>query len=376
MKSWVKHLAWLATGLGLAPGAATAEEFSIIDNSTILGRNYGYADQTRDGSETPVGEVDLVVETAVFFKNLELIDLGALDGETFFGAIVPVRARYKPSDAITIELGAVLGQNFGDDDSIDEIEPLIRIVAEPADDVFLIGGTLAQTHWMHEALLDDTTRYRDLTEQGLQVRVDRANWKQDTWINWRIREGEIDAEEFEIGNASQLRFLNDMVRLDAEVLWSHAGGQISTSRRVDDNFVGRIGGSVGVAQPGGVGWIEDLRLGLHGFGSSFSTKDTDSVTNSGVEVKAQADLAPSETTRLRVHGSFYSGDALIAERGDPLYGFDEYAQLGASAVWSLGDNLQIEAGGAAQQANDELNWSALISLSWGATFDLGSIRAR
>ena len=376
MKTWMKRVAYLASGLGLAPFAASAEEFSLIDNSSILGQNYGFADQTREGTETPVGEIDLVVETAVFFKNLELIDLGELDGETFFGAIVPVRARYAASDSISIEIGAVLGQNFGDDDSIDEIEPLIRIVAEPADDVFIIGGTLAQTHWIHDALLDDTARYRDLTEQGLQVRVDRAGWKQDNWINWRVREGEVDAEEFEIGNASQLRLLNDLVRLDAEVLWAHAGGQISTSRQVDDNFVGRIGGSVGVSEPGGIRWIEDLRLGVHGLGSSFSTKDTDSVTSSGVEVKAEAELAPNDSTRLRVHGSFYSGDGLIAERGDPLYGFDEYAQLGASAVWSLGENLQIEAGGAAQHANEQLNWSALISLSWGATFDLGGVRPR
>ncbi|MEL6663339.1 MAG: hypothetical protein AAFR33_10070 [Pseudomonadota bacterium] len=376
MKTWIKRLACLASGLGLAPFAAYAEDHSLIDTSTIIGQNFGYADQTREGAETPAGEVDLVVETAVFFKNLELIDLGELDGETFFGAIVPVRARYAPSDSVSIELGAVLGQNFGDDDSIDEIEPLIRIVAEPADDVFLIGGTLAQTHWMHDALFDDNNKFRDLTEQGLQVRVDRASWKQDTWINWRIREGEIDAEEFEVGNASQLRLLNDLVRLDAQVLWAHAGGQISESRRVDDNFVGRIGGSVGVSQPGGVSWVDDLRLGVHALGSSFSTKDTDSVTSGGVEVKAQADLSPTEGLRLRVHGSFYSGDGLIAERGDPLYGFDEYGQAGASAVWSLGDNLQIEAGGVAQYAGDELNWSALISLSWGATFDLGGIRAR
>ncbi|MEL6567304.1 MAG: hypothetical protein AAFQ22_02725 [Pseudomonadota bacterium] len=372
MKSWVKRIACLASSLGLLPFAASAEDFSLIDNSTVLGQNYGFEDQ----SGTPVGEVDLVVETGVFFKNLELIDLGELDGETFFGAILPIRARYAASDTVSVELGAVLGQNFGDDDSIDEIEPMIRIVAEPSDNMFIIGGTLAQTHWIHDALLDDTARYRDLTEQGFQFRVDRSAWKQDTWINWRIREGEIDAEEFEIGNASQLRLLDDLVRLDAQVLWSHAGGQISESRRVDDNFVGRVGGSVGVAQPGGLSWIDDLRLGVHGLGSSFSTKDTSSVTSGGFEVKAQADLAPNDASRLRIHGSYYSGDGLIAERGDPLYGFDEYGQVGASAVWSLGESVQIEAGGVAQQAGDELNWSALISLSWGATFDLGGIRAR
>lgn len=376
MKSWMKRAACIASGLGLTPLAATAEDFSLIDNSTILGQNYGYADQTREGAETPEGEIDLVVETAVFFKNLELIDLGELDGETFFGAIVPVRARYAPSDSISIELGAVLGQNFGDDDSIDEIEPLIRIVAEPADDMFVIGGTLAQTHWIHDALFDDTNKFRDLTEQGLQFRVDRAGWKQDTWINWRIREGEIDAEEFEIGNASQLRFLDEMVHLDAQVLWTHAGGQISESRQVDDNFVVKLGGSVGVSQPGGMSWIDDLRLGAHAFGSSDSTKDTATETGDGFEVRSSVDLAPNEATTVRLHASYFEGSDFINRRGDPLYSFEDYAQLGASAVWSLAENLQIEAGGVAQQAGDELNWSAMISLSWGATFDLGGIRAR
>ena len=51
---------------------ATSEEYSMIKDSTVLGQNFGYPSGTPRQSQTTIGDIDLVFETAVFMKNLEL----------------------------------------------------------------------------------------------------------------------------------------------------------------------------------------------------------------------------------------------------------------------------------------------------------------
>lgn len=372
-------LTTLGAGLSVAlatAGMATAQEHSHISDSTVIGQNYGYASGTPGQEETPIGEFDLVLETAVFIKNLELIDLGTLEGETLIGAIAPLRARYRASERVTFEIGAVLAQNFGDEDSLETIEPLIRIVAEPTDDMFVIAGTILPTHWSHQALFDDNNKFRDTTEQGFQFRVNNDVFKHDSWINWRVREGVFDAEEFEIGTASQLRLLEDKVRLDLQGHWTHAGGQISLSPRVDNNFAVMAGGSVGTGPLYDYDLIEDARLGAQAFFSSDDTRTTDPEEGSGWEIDGELILAPSETSKVRLHAAYFNGSDYFSRRGDPLYNFDDYAQLGASGLWRVGENVNLEVGAVAQQNDGTTNWTALINLTFGTAFTFDGIRPR
>lgn len=365
-----------AMSLGFAAAPAVAQEASILSESTVIGQNFGYPTGTPGQDTGETGTTDFVAELAVFFKNHELLNLGDIEGETFFGVLAPVRFRHYASETVTVELGAVLGQNFGDEDSLDEINALIRVAFEPADNMHIIGGTLIPTHWTHDALYDDVQKFRDLTEQGLQWRVDRENWKQDTWINWRIREGEIDAEEFEVGNATQLRFFEDRFRLDGQLHWAHAGGQISLSPRVENNLAVMAGMSWGFAQDLDIDLIEDLRIGASAFYSSDDTKQTDQVNGDAWEVSAVMDLRPSEGTLVRIDASYFNGSDYLARRGDPLYTLEDYAQLGATGIWSLGENGRIEAGAVWQGTEDHSNYTAQVNLIWGTAFIADAIVRR
>ena len=355
-------------GLSLMAGAASAQESSLINTSSVVGQNYGFPTGTPDQNVGATGTTDFVLELAVFMKNHELLNLGAIEGETFFGVLVPARFRFEPSDRTTIEVGAVFGQNFGDNDLLDEISPIIRLVHQPREDMFVIGGTLVQTHWIHTGLFDDVWKFREISEQGLQWRVDNDGWKQDLWVNWRIREGSVNAEEFEIGNATQLRFFDDRVRADVQFHWTHAGGQISTSPRVENNFVAMFGGSIGFAEDIGSDWIEDLRVGAAGFYSTDDTKQTNQVTGNGFEVFATLDIAAPGNGLYRFDARYFSGEDFLPRRGDPLYTLDDYGQLGATGVWSVGDNVQLEVGAVAQFTDDQLNYTAQINLVWGTAF--------
>jgi hypothetical protein len=317
-------------------------------------------------------QLGLALETAFFFKNLELLGHDDIDGETYFGVIAPLRLRYRANEDLSIELGAVLGQNFGDNDSLDIATPLVRLVYEPADGVFVIAGNIFPTHWIHQALLDDTQRFREDSEQGMQLRVDRAFWKQDTWINWRIREGDVRAEEFEIAHTSQLRVFDAALRVTAEFMWVHAGGEVSTSDRLENNLNYSIGGSYGQKLPS-LDWFEEVRVGGRVLFSSDDTRDTSRTTGHGSEYFAHVDLQPLSHLSARISGSYWDGDDFLGRRGDPLYRFAEYAQFGGSLIYRLTDLLRIETSIVGQLADHEDNYSYLIYLTWGEVFPLAGV---
>ena len=208
--------AFLCVSGWLLTHGLSADEFSILRNSTVIGRNFGIPPVIEFDREVLVdgifvrqveaGDLSLIAEVDFFAKNLELTGSPNIDGETFFGYAVPIRLNYLASDQVQIELGAFLGRNYGDDDSLDNAEPLARVIYQPLPSMFGIAGSLIQTHWIHDGLWDDVFLFRDAQESGLQFRSDLERLKADYWINWRVRETEIRSEQFDGAGANQLRF--------------------------------------------------------------------------------------------------------------------------------------------------------------------------
>lgn len=358
---------------------ALAQEYSSLTESTIIGRNYGYPTGTPDpdnkddsAGHTPVKKLDVVTEFAVFGKNLEISGFNNVKGETFIGFLAPTRLRYRAAEEVTIEAGAVIGHRWGDKSrSLDLTEPLVRLAYEPTKDIFLFAGTIIPTHAIHDALLDDVQRYRESADQGFQFRADTEHWKQDTWINWRVRENSTRAEEFEVGSITQFRFW-DGVRVDGQMLWGHVGGQLNNANRVENNPAFMGGASYGI--PGkrvsdSLWWIEDARLGASAF---FSHDDTipartgnSDKTGSAWEIAANIDTRPSEKVLLRFFGGYFDGDNYSARRGDPLYSLDSYGQIGSSAIFELPAGLRAEAMVVLQRNEDRTNYSFAVNVTWG-----------
>jgi hypothetical protein len=345
-----------------------AEEHSIAKNSTVLGQNYGYPSGTE--SPTPEGAADVVLETAFYLKNLEIWRLDPIQGETFIGFWVPVRFRYRPVSSVSVELGALLGHDFGDDDPLNVRRPIIRLAYEAGEDLHLIAGTLIPTHWMHDALLDDVQKFRTQVEEGFQFRSDLPAYKNDSWLNWRVREGPVRAEEFEFGFANQFRLWDEIVWFDGHLMWTHAGGQISSSDRLENNMVCMAGASVGGAPSGTPRALRELRGAFKYLYSRDDDRTKELETGDGFEVAGYMDLDPSPWTTLRLFGSVFRGDSLIARRGDPLYSLDRYDQLGISAWLQLEANFRIELGYVYQWTGTSQNYTFQAYLLWGDGFRL------
>ena len=351
--------------------AVWSDEFSITKNSTVIGQNYGDPFSVFKHGDTRINSLDFIVETVFFAKNLELIgfkDSTGINGETFIGSVLPMRFRYQPHRDVTLECGAVLGQNFGDKNSLDIIEPLTRIVYTPKKDLFIIGGTILPTHWIHDALHDDIQIFRANTEQGFQLRVDKDSFKQDTWINWRIREDKNQAEEFEVGSTTQMRFLNNSLWIDGQLFWAHIGGQKNTSNQVLNNrtLLGSV--SYGMSVNTMLAPIKEVRMGASYLQSYNELHSPDN--GHGIELSIRCDTYPSDNMLIRIFGSHFKGSQYSSWRGDPLYQFNKYSQIGCTSLYTHPSGMSLEASVVGQYAENLFNYTFMLNLIWGKTFKL------
>jgi len=345
--------------IGLPAGPARTEEYFAVTDGLVLGRDTGAP------AFAAPGRLILAAEGAFYFKTLELFNLEGILGETFTGYRAPVSLRYRPHRELGVEVGVMLGHEFGDDNRLNDAAPILRLVYEPTPDVFIIGGTVVPTHWLHDALFDDTRKLRTDVEQGFQLRADRTTWKHDTWVNWRVREGADRAEEFEIGLSNQFRLWSDTLRLDAQFLWTHAGGQMSTSGRIEQSLLYLTGFSVGREHPLGGTLLEDVRAGYAWLYSRDETDHSGLFKGFGRSYTAHADLRLNSVWRVRLFGEIYDGDRFTATLGDPLYGLDDYVQRGINLLFDVADEqLHLEVGFVSQGTADQENLSYQLAMVW------------
>jgi hypothetical protein len=358
---WIACLLWLLVSIPVR-----SQEYSLLRDSTVIGRNYGLPPIVDFSADRAAGDLSLAVETVFFAKNLELTGSPNIDGETFLGTVIPLRLNYLASDQVQIELGGYFGTNHGDEDSVDISELLARVIYQPFPDQFAIAGSLIQTHWIHDALLDDVTLYRDGLESGLQYRSDLPGWKFDAWIDWRIRETEARSEQFDGAVANQFRVGG--LWLDGQVLWSHTGGQKNAMGQVANNSTGMFGLSYGFGSDQVEGGV--VRLGARYLASHFESRTMPTRSGQGMEYFTWINVPLEINDRLRLFGRYFEGDEYFSVRGDPLYRFDDYSQLGFDWIHSIQGNLDLEIGFVGQYADDTFMNTYQINFVWQNRFFL------
>lgn len=346
-----------------------ADEYSLIQTSSVIGRNFGIPPVIDFSVQREVGDLNLVVETLFFGKNLELTGSPNIDGETFLGALSPLRFSYLASDRLQIELGAYVGRNYGDSDSLDIAEPLARAIYQTAPNQYAIFGSLIQTHWAHDALRDDVDIYRG-SETGLQYRVDSEWLKSDWWIDWRTRETKTDPEVFDGAGTNQFRF--GRLWIDAQFFWTHFGGQKNSSGVVSNNSTAMLGLSFGSFDE----FDQEIgfRIGSSFLVSNFESRSAPTATGNGVEYWMHVDLPLEIDQNLRVFAKHFQGDNYFSLRGDPLYQFDSYTQCGFDWVKTIMPNTELELGFVGQVADGAFMNTFQVNLVWQNGFRLGNFQ--
>ncbi len=351
-------VAWATTG------QSVGQEYSILDDSTVIGRSWGLPTPIDFTPDRGVGDVSVVAESLVYAKNLELTGSPNIDGETFIGTLNPIRLNYLASDQIQLELGGYFGSNYGDDESLDVSEPLVRLIIQTIPDHYLVAGSLIQSHWMVDALQDDVNNFQDTPETGLQYRVNLPWIKSDSWIDWRVRETATRSEQFEGASANQIRL--GRLWLDGQFLWSHTGGQKNSMNQIINNSTGMLGLSLGIISDVNDEYI--ARVGANFLATNFESRTEPNSSGQGIEYWSTVDLLDSDIYQLQLFGRHFDGDQLYSLRGDPLYQFNQYSQLGFNWVATMTGNLNLEFGFVGQYADDTLMNTYQINFVWSNRF--------
>jgi len=350
-----------------------AGEFPVADFSSVIGRNTGYPAGTTVNGMTKTGDLDLILETTLYAKNLELVAVG-IEGETFIGSLTPLRLRYRPHDQLTLEAGVLLGYDFGDGSDFDEVEPILRLVYQPGARTYVVSGTIIRTHSIHDALYDDAAAFNENAEQGFQFRADYDNFKQDFWINWRIKEEETVSERFDTASVTQLRIGDFLV--DAQLLLRHTGGQKNNEDLVEYNTAYLIGGSYGFLQDVSVPVLKvlkEVRLGAYFIGDHDAPDDQsgfESSNGSGVEGTIVFMTEPSSNANVNIFGSYFNGNDLVTRAGDPIYAKDDYTRIGTNLVLDLPGGLKFEFGAVGQFIDGTFAHTEQMYFSWGRGFTI------
>lgn len=358
-----------------------AFEHSSITTSTVIGSNFGNPTGMGDDFIPPVSKPGVAIETALFIKNLEITQLSDenIEGQTIIQSLVPVRFYYRAGKRTTIELGAVFGHKFGDAHEVDIAAPLTRIVHDVSQNIFLVAGTIYPTHAIHDAIYDDIQKFgihdenmdfHQNVEQGFQFRVDRKRYKQDLWINWKVREEKNTREEFEAASVSRFQFFDESLYVNLQLRTVHIGGQNNDlDLGVNENFSMLFGLSYGFKHPYGVDSISDLRIKADYLSSSDNTlQQASTETGEGFEIGVSLDLNLSEDVELIFNASHYAGKDFYSRGGDPLYQLDTYSQFGITSLFHLDHEFLIETGVVAQLTDDAFNFSFMVNFLWGHGF--------
>lgn len=357
----------------IIPSLSIAGEFSISDYSSVIGRNTGYPAGTTVNGMTKTGNLDLILETTIYAKNLELVSVD-IDGETFIGSITPLRLRYRPHNQLTFEAGALLAYDFGGGSEFDEVEPILRLVYQPTENTYVVAGTIIRTHSIHDAIYNDTAAFNENAEQGFQFRADLDNFKQDFWINWRIREEDAVSERFDTASSTQIR-IGDFL-IDAQLLLRHAGGQKNTEDSLEYNTAYLLGGSYGFLKGVSIPVLkvlEEVRIGAHFIGSSDDPGRQPGLSSSdgnGIEGTIIVRTKPSKDANVNIFSSYFNGNDLIARAGDPIYAKDEYIQIGSNLVLNLPAGLIFELGVVGQFIDGTFTHTEQMYFSWGKGFTI------
>ncbi|MBN2433243.1 MAG: hypothetical protein JXQ27_17365 [Acidobacteria bacterium] len=301
-------------------------------------------------------ELELSFRSFSYLHNLEFVGEATRyrDGETFFGQHLSLYATYFSAEHFQIRGGIFLGRSFGDDESLDEIRPLITAEYEPNRHFRLTFGNLdREGRLFDEAIFDDILLYQRPLETGMQVNAGTSWFRASYWLNWQALNTDAHREKFDMGSLGVVT--RSPFRFDAQFHYIHRGGQQFDSGEVTDDFAV----ATGVELQRAVGPFAAVSLSGHWYMSHYLLRDNDQRTSGrGVEVRSYLDWRgwqPFITS--------WWGEDFWTEDGDPFYQADRLWTFGFRKNWLIGRNIQIGLNFTAYHLEGEFQHAASLRLS-------------
>lgn len=168
-----------------------------------------------------------------FIRNNEYYS-PVVEGYTLLGYFIQPELVYKPSNRVTLKLGAHL-LSYSGTGKYSSVRPLFSSILKITENCSFLLGTLSGSdrHMMSDPLFYRERMYSNYSEDGLQFVINNRRLFSDTWVSWEnfIFKGGNDREIFTAGESFRytvpvfpdILFLTLPVQLHVK----HYGGQIT-----------------------------------------------------------------------------------------------------------------------------------------------------
>ncbi len=319
------------------------------------------------------------VDNQTFVYNLEWTGIDSIvEGETFIGNILKTFFEYHFNKRLYVQGGALLQHPFGDDDRIDDVDPVIALHYRAFPGWEVTAGTIDRNHPLHDGIFWEALRFTDPIEQGFQLKADTKLIRQDLWIAWERRESPGVREKFSVGNVTELRW--DGLSLEGQVLWNHLGGQQNGGPGVFNNLsVAFGGGYTFIPDFEGYSFFKEAGFRVHYLYQKDEPARMLKVDENGVAVKAWVNL-----WGVNFVGKFWNADGgnfnsrrgdiaqpgIALAKGNPLYRADEFQEIGLYKIWQLADSVSMRFDLRQQWVLDETVEVYGVTFQWVEGFDL------
>lgn len=323
------------------------------------------------------GSLNFIVEDEVFSRNIETQNLSNeirdLDGQTPTGNIMKTYFHYQIDRRSSIEVGALLNMPFGQKDKVLTADPIISFKYYLRPTWWYTFGTIDREHPVLDAFVDDIRAFDDPNENGFQLQADNKVIKQDLWLDWRINEESAQAENFTLGNYTQLKYKGFMV--DFQLLWFHFGGQRNNVPGVSNN-VSTAFGTGYTFYPKNTSFLDEIGFSIH----YLTVKNRPAPLNIAAcsikgdrtcDIKGDEDGVEGKLfghfKGVYFHFLFWEGGGreFLSSRGDPIYQLERFQEFMIGKTWRLSDSAAITASFQFINNGDGTMWlENLVSLEW------------
>ncbi|MCC6966564.1 MAG: hypothetical protein IT391_09820 [Nitrospira sp.] len=329
------------------------------------------------GTSSASHPLDMRFSTTTFLLNLEKQGLedntftnGLGRDTTLIGNLVNASIYKRLLPTLEAELGVFANMPFGHDHEVSQVRPIVRLTYQPNDEITGIIGTLRVPHQdFHNAVFYRGNRFLRPIEQGAQMLVDSAHYRQDLFINWEQAFRGSAPNRYDVGYAGQLKI--GPLHLNGQAHWVRNGQalfKLDRSFQTGDNLVVAAGPEL-VLEPSryfpALSWWNQLGIRFT-YLTSYNQPEAgaEATRGRGYELHTWLDLAG-----WRPYVSFWKGRNFLSQQGDPEFRASNFPEFGLSKTIWLGDRASIEFGAQARRirafyTEDSINYFTRDTLKW------------
>jgi hypothetical protein len=294
------------------------------------------------------------------------------EGETIFGAAVRPALEIGVNRRVTVTLGALTNQRFGDDDAFELVRPVVAVAFHGPRSTFLVGTLPWRSdrpegpdrsgpHGLLPPLQRETLTFERPYEAGLAWTVTLPSLRHEAWINWQRLNTSRHRERFDAGISGDIRARRGLsVPFQFHVV--HEGGQLFDAGPVADS----LAAAVGVMLSGRIAPLGDATLETYALASHYvPDREAPDRTRNGAGFFGRAAV---RRNGWRGHLLFWRGDDFIKDEGDPNYmsvrrngtryrGIRDYAETGLTRSFDPGGGVIFEASGRIHRVEGHYEYS-------------------